>query len=172
VRFLFLSSFEVRPVALRLLDILVLPLFRAPAEQNVFINVAPQLDHSFYSNAFVTNIRHLKRFGHREMRRYFLKAEHARKDSNPFRYAIVRGSIPRMYTVPMSGKLPLNEMTIREKLAMMETLWDELSNTPGAIESPDWHAAILEERQKKIDDGTARFKDWKTAKSDIRKKSQ
>ena len=77
-----------------------------------------------------------------------------------------------MYTVPMSVKLPLNEMTIQEKLAMMETLWEDLSNSPGAVESPAWHAAILEERQKMINDGTAQFKDWETAKSNIRKKLQ
>jgi hypothetical protein len=40
----------------------------------------------------------------------------------------------------------------------------------GALESPEWHKEILDERRKKVADGTAKFQDWETAKADIRKK--
>jgi hypothetical protein len=39
----------------------------------------------------------------------------------------------------MEITLPLEEMTVREKLALMETLWEDLARTPEAIESPAWH---------------------------------
>jgi hypothetical protein len=69
----------------------------------------------------------------------------------------------------MPVTLPLNEMTLPEKLQMMEALWDDLSRNADALESPDWHAAVLQEREKKIEAGEARFTDWQQAKADIRK---
>ena len=75
-----------------------------------------------------------------------------------------------MYTVAMSIKLPLHEMTIKEKLAVMESLWDDLSSSPDSIVSPEWHKEILEQRREKVEDKTARFVDWEAAKTEIRKK--
>ena len=75
-----------------------------------------------------------------------------------------------MYTVVMSIKLPLHEMTIREKLAVMESLWEDLSRSPHAIESPEWHKEILDQRHQRVVEGTARFADWEAAKAEIRKK--
>ena len=49
----------------------------------------------------------------------------------------------------MSTKLPLNEMTVQEKLAAMESLWEDLSRSPEAIESPAWHKDILDQRQQR-----------------------
>ena len=70
----------------------------------------------------------------------------------------------------MSIKLPLHEMTIQEKLAAMESLWDDLSRSPEAIESPSWHEDVLDQRQQRIADGTAQFEDWEKAKAKIREK--
>ena len=75
-----------------------------------------------------------------------------------------------MYTVSMSIKLPLHEMTIHEKLAVMESLWDDLARSPSAIESPEWHKDILDERSQRVIEGTAQFRDWEAAKAEIRKK--
>lgn len=70
----------------------------------------------------------------------------------------------------MSINLPLKDMTLEEKLAVMESIWEDLARTPEAIESPAWHKDILNERRQRLTDGTARFTDWETAKADIRKK--
>jgi len=70
----------------------------------------------------------------------------------------------------MSIKLPLNEMTVQEKLAAMESLWEDLSRSPEAIESPVWHKDILDQRQQRIADGTAQFEDGEKAKAKIREK--
>jgi len=55
----------------------------------------------------------------------------------------------------MATKLPPHEMTIQEKLATMEALWEDLSRSPDAIESPEWHSEILDERRQRVADGTA-----------------
>jgi len=70
----------------------------------------------------------------------------------------------------MSFNLPLNEMSLQEKLAAMESLWEDLSRTPDAIESPTWHKEVLEERLKRLADGKTQFIDWETAKEALRKK--
>ena len=70
----------------------------------------------------------------------------------------------------MATTLPLKEMSVREKLAVMEAIWDELSRTPENIESPAWHKDVLDERQQRIADGKSQFKDWESAKEEIRRK--
>lgn len=70
----------------------------------------------------------------------------------------------------MPFNLPLNEMTLHEKLAAMESLWEDLSRTPEAIESPAWHKEVLEERLQQLAEGKTRFVDWETAKEALRKK--
>ncbi|MCG3147010.1 MAG: hypothetical protein PCFJNLEI_00446 [Verrucomicrobiae bacterium] len=67
--------------------------------------------------------------------------------------------------------LALNKMTLPEKLAAMEALWEDLSRTPGAVESPAWHKEVLEERQQRVAEGKAKYADWETAKSDIRRQA-
>ena len=75
-----------------------------------------------------------------------------------------------LYTAVMSIKFPLDEMTVQEKLAAMESLWEDLSRSPEAIESPAWHKDILDQRQQRIADGTAQFEDWEKARAKIREK--
>jgi hypothetical protein len=70
----------------------------------------------------------------------------------------------------MSKTLPLNEMTLHEKLAAMESLWDDLARCPESVESPTWHKDILDERHRRVAEGNAQFLDWETAKTEIRKK--
>jgi hypothetical protein len=72
----------------------------------------------------------------------------------------------------MSKTLPLKEMTLQEKLAAMESLWDELARCPETVESPSWHKDILDERHQRVADAEAQFMDWETAKTEIRKKVQ
>ena len=70
----------------------------------------------------------------------------------------------------MSMNLALKEMTLEEKLAAMELLWDDIARSPESIESPDWHKDILDERRQRVGEGKAQFTDWETAKTEIRKK--
>ena len=70
----------------------------------------------------------------------------------------------------MAITLPLKEMTVQEKLAAMESLWEDLAHSPETVESPAWHKEVLDERRQRVAEGTARFVDWEKAKTDIRKK--
>ena len=69
----------------------------------------------------------------------------------------------------MPVTLPLHEMTLTEKLQLMEALWEDLSRNAGALESPDWHREVLEERERRIASGEARFSEWEAAKADVRR---
>ncbi len=70
----------------------------------------------------------------------------------------------------MSLNVPLHEMTLQEKLALMELLWEDIARTPEAIESPTWHKTTLEERYQRLAQGKSSFQDWETAKVSIRNK--
>lgn len=69
----------------------------------------------------------------------------------------------------MSVILPLSEMTVAEKLQLMEDLWADLSRDADALESPGWHRQVLEEREQRIASGQAHFSEWEEAKADIRR---
>ena len=71
----------------------------------------------------------------------------------------------------MTVTLPLSEMSLSEKLQVMEALWDDLSRNADTLESPEWHRDVLEERERRIASGEARFTDWEEAKADIRKRT-
>jgi hypothetical protein len=60
--------------------------------------------------------------------------------------------------------LPLNEMSVEEKLQTMEALWQSLSSDPAAIDSPAWHEEELVERERKIESREAKFVEWKKRK--------
>jgi hypothetical protein len=70
----------------------------------------------------------------------------------------------------MSLILPLSEMSLSEKLRMMEALWEDLCRNSDALDSPAWHETVLEEREKRIAAGESHFTDWEIAKADIRKR--
>ncbi len=70
----------------------------------------------------------------------------------------------------MPYNLPLKDMSLNEKLAAMESLWEDIARTPEAVESPAWHKNILDERRQRLADGQSQFVDWEAAKADIRKK--
>jgi len=51
----------------------------------------------------------------------------------------------------------LKKMTTSERLQAMETIWDSLLYENDAIETPEWHEKILQERKEKITSGGATF---------------
>jgi hypothetical protein len=68
----------------------------------------------------------------------------------------------------MPVNLPLNEMSIEEKLEAIEAIWADLSREPDRIESPAWHKNVLEETERRVESGEATFSDWEKAKISIR----
>ena len=61
----------------------------------------------------------------------------------------------------------LHQLPLKEKLFVMEALWDDLSQTEDQLPVPQWHWDILDEREAAIASGTAAFIDWEDAKQDI-----
>jgi hypothetical protein len=68
----------------------------------------------------------------------------------------------------MRFQLPLDQMSLAEKLEVMETLWADLSQHQDALPSPDWHEDVLQERKRLADDGQLKFLDWDTAIAELR----
>ena len=51
----------------------------------------------------------------------------------------------------------IKKMTTRQRIHMMEQIWDTLLDEDNTPESPQWHNKILENRKKKIESGKAKF---------------
>ena len=62
----------------------------------------------------------------------------------------------------MAG-IQIDQMTLAEKLLAMEALWDDLCRREEGIPLLQWHRDLLDERERLIRDGKARFTDWETA---------
>jgi hypothetical protein len=65
--------------------------------------------------------------------------------------------------------LPLSQLTLAQKLDLMETLWADLSRDEKTLNSPDWHQAVLKDREKELEDGSATVSEWKDAKVRIKR---
>jgi len=68
----------------------------------------------------------------------------------------------------MKVTLPLKEMTVPEKILIMEEIWSDLSSAEEGYSPPDWHDRILEERLRLAESGEVGFTDWETAKKQIK----
>jgi hypothetical protein len=68
----------------------------------------------------------------------------------------------------MAIGLPLDKMTAAEKLQVLEEIWDDLCRTPADVPSPPWHGDVLQDREKRVHEGSSEFVDWDKAKRDIR----
>jgi Putative addiction module component len=68
----------------------------------------------------------------------------------------------------MNITLPLEKMTIADKMCAMESLWDDLCRHADHVQSPAWHGDILAEREQNIRVGEASFENWDSAKKKIR----
>ena len=49
--------------------------------------------------------------------------------------------------------LPLKEMTVLEKIGIMEDIWSDLSSAEEGYSPPDWHDRILQERLRLAESG-------------------
>lgn len=70
----------------------------------------------------------------------------------------------------MPATVDLQQMSVSEKLRLMEALWSDLSKED--VASPSWHGEVLAERDRLIDSGEEKFLDWETAKKQLREELQ
>lgn len=64
----------------------------------------------------------------------------------------------------MSIELPLERMSVGEKLATMEAIWASLCCKPVDVVSPAWHQTVLTDRTNRLESGEATISDWSEAK--------
>jgi putative addiction module component (TIGR02574 family) len=67
--------------------------------------------------------------------------------------------------------LPLDKMSVAEKLQTIEAIWENLSANPEQIDSPGWHGEELRVREAQVASGEAKFVDWEKAKNEIRRQT-
>jgi len=61
--------------------------------------------------------------------------------------------------------LNLESMTTAQKFMAMEELWEDMSKNVSSDElTPQWHLDILDEREKEVQNGQAKFSDFKDVK--------
>jgi putative addiction module component (TIGR02574 family) len=67
-------------------------------------------------------------------------------------------------------ELPISDLSLAQKLDLMEALWADLSRDDKNLESPAWHQEVLEDRRKAFEAGKISASDWEEAKKRIRKR--
>ena len=65
----------------------------------------------------------------------------------------------------------LTNMSLEEKLATMEQIWDDLCQHQN-VQSPDWHGDVLQVRERNRLAGQEQPMDWQDAKKTIRQRTQ
>jgi hypothetical protein len=70
--------------------------------------------------------------------------------------------------IAMQIELPLEQMSIADKLKTMEALWADLSSKADQLPSRDWHRDVLVERKRLAESGELKFQDWDTAIAEVR----
>lgn len=68
----------------------------------------------------------------------------------------------------MDIALPLDQMTIEEKLRAMERIWENLCRDEVSVPSPAWHEDVLRARESRLQADQETCIDWDTAKKRIR----
>lgn len=66
--------------------------------------------------------------------------------------------------------LPLDQMTAREKLRAIETIWEDPARDERQVRSPDWHFGELKAREQRRKAGKEKVLDWNTAKKELRRR--
>lgn len=68
----------------------------------------------------------------------------------------------------MSKAITIENLSLSEKIELMEKLWDDLSSSKD-YEPPEWHGEELARRKKAVAEGTIAYTEWNKAKEEIRK---
>ena len=67
----------------------------------------------------------------------------------------------------MVAQSEIRRMPTAEKVALLEMVWDDLRGDSDALEIPQWHKDILDERAEAYRRGEASFINWEVAKQQI-----
>ena len=70
----------------------------------------------------------------------------------------------------MKDTIDVKHLSRKEKLRIMEAIWEELSSGEESIQSPVWHEEVLRETENRLRTGQEQIFDWKDAKKELRKR--
>jgi putative addiction module component (TIGR02574 family) len=66
----------------------------------------------------------------------------------------------------MPESMQIRELSIVDRLRLIEEVWASLSSSPEAVPVPDWHHEELD-RRLAVDEGDGEAKEWDEAKREI-----
>ena len=72
----------------------------------------------------------------------------------------------------MDISLPLEQLSVKEKLLIMESIWADLSRREGDGPSPTWHEDVLHARERRLAAGQDAFVEWEQAKRQLRESTR
>lgn len=72
-------------------------------------------------------------------------------------------------TVNTIESLDLARLSVAERVALMEQLWDTLSSPDEGPEPPAWHDRVLQDRQAEWAERQTVSEDWEAAKAELRR---
>lgn len=61
----------------------------------------------------------------------------------------------------------VRQLPIREKIEMMETLWEDLQSRVDSAPVPEAHRRLLDQRRAAVEAGTEPVEDWESVKKDL-----
>ena len=61
----------------------------------------------------------------------------------------------------------VRQLPIREKIEMMETLWEDLQSHVDSAPVPEAHRRLLDQRRTAVEAGTEPVEDWESVKKDL-----
>lgn len=70
----------------------------------------------------------------------------------------------------MQNSIEIKHLSREDKLRVMETIWEDLSNEEELVESPDWHKKVLQETERRFKSGHEKSVDWQDAKKELRRR--
>lgn len=65
--------------------------------------------------------------------------------------------------------LDVENLSGGEKVALMERLWDSMTDSEYSTEPPEWHETVLREREGEWKERSSVSQDWTEAKEEIRR---
>jgi len=65
--------------------------------------------------------------------------------------------------------LDISRLSVTERVALMERLWEALSTPNEGSEPPEWHAQGLRDREAEWAQRHSASEDWEAAKTDLRR---
>ena len=83
---------------------------------------------------------------------------------------MLRAVSPKKGNTMKRVDLPLSELSIAQKLDLMEALWADLSKDEKKLKSPAWHEAVLKDREEAFIAGKVTISDWEQVKRRVKKK--